>query len=60
MLTDKDMDKLVKVFATKDDVRTIVQEEIADLKKSLKNSFARINELITVFNNRASVKLANY
>lgn len=60
MLTDKDVDKLIKVFATKDDVRKIMQEEFADLKESLKDSLARINALITTLNDMVGVKLANF
>lgn len=35
MLTTKDIDKMIRVFATKEDVRKIVQEELVEIKKSI-------------------------
>jgi len=36
MLSDKDIDKMMKVFATKDEVRSIVREEIQDEVQGMK------------------------
>ena len=38
MLTDKDVTKLVEVFATKDEIRDIVREEVAEDLKEFKGS----------------------
>jgi len=49
MLTNKDIDKLIKVFATRDDVRNIVREEIVDVKKSVRDLVTGIDKLVKAF-----------
>lgn len=49
MLTDKDIEKLLRVFPTKDDVRRIVQEETADLRKSVQDLVVGIDQLVKSF-----------
>lgn len=49
MLTNKDIDKMVKVFATRDEVRTIVREEIADIQKSVRDLVVGIDKLVKAF-----------
>lgn len=49
MLTNKDIDKLVGVFATRDEVRVIVREEIAEMQKSVRDLVTGIDKLIKSF-----------
>lgn len=46
-LTDKDIDKLIVVFATKDDVRRIVREEIAPMQESMQRVLQALDRLAT-------------
>ncbi|OGG74047.1 hypothetical protein A3A40_03595 [Candidatus Kaiserbacteria bacterium RIFCSPLOWO2_01_FULL_54_20] len=49
MLTNKDIDSLMRVFPTKEDVRRIVQEEVADIRKSVRDLVNGIDKLVTAF-----------
>lgn len=49
MLTDKDINKLVQVFPTKEEVRAIIREETADLRKSIQDLVKGIDKLVTAF-----------
>lgn len=46
ILTSKDINKLIEVFPTKDDVRTVVREEIADTKRSVQDLVTGIDKLV--------------
>jgi len=45
MLSDKDVDKMMKVFATKDEVRSIVREEIRGMKETVQKTFEVVEGL---------------
>lgn len=49
MLSDKDIDKLMKVFPTKHEVRSIVreeiQEEISEMKETVQRTFEAVEGL---------------
>ena len=47
MLSDKDIDRMMKVFATKQEVRYIVQEEIAPLKEVVQKTFEAVESLVS-------------
>ena len=47
MLTSKDFDKLLAIFPTRDEVRTIVHEEIDDLRKSNREIVRGLDKLAT-------------
>ena len=47
MLTDKDIDKLMKVFPTKDEVSTIVDKKIAPVLESQKKLLTGLDKLAT-------------
>ena len=48
MLTNKDIERMMLVFPTKDDVRTIVREEIAEMKDIQKGMLTALNRLASV------------
>lgn len=48
MLTDKDIDRLMHVFPTKDDVRSIVREEIADVRDTQRHMLSALDRLASV------------
>lgn len=45
-LTDKDIERLMAVFPTKDDVRKIVKEETAPLQESVRDLVQSIDGLV--------------
>ena len=49
MLSDKDIDKLLKVFATKQEVREIVREEMTPLQKVVKKTLLAVEGLASRF-----------
>ena len=49
MLTNQDIEKLTRVFPTKDDVRAIVQEELVEIKTSIKDLITGIDKLVKAF-----------
>jgi len=49
MLTDKDVQKMMKVFPTRDDVRLIVQEEIAPMQDTLQRVLLALDRLATAY-----------
>ncbi len=46
---DAKLDRVIDAMLTKDDVRKIVQEETADLRRSVKDLVTGIDKLITAF-----------
>jgi len=46
MLSDKDIDKLMNVFATKDEVRSIVREEIQEEVRGMKEVAQKTYEVV--------------
>lgn len=49
MITDADVKKLSKVFATKDDVKIIVNDALVPVKKDLKSIKKKLNTTIKHF-----------
>lgn len=49
MITDADVKKLSKVFATKDDVKAIVEDALVPVKKDLKSIKKKLDTTITHF-----------
>lgn len=45
MLTDKDINKLISVFPTKEEVRLIVREELVETKESLRRTLTAFDRL---------------
>ena len=48
MLTDQDIDRMMHVFPTKDDVRSIVREEIADVSDTQRHMLNALDRLASV------------
>lgn len=46
-LTDKDIDRMMEVFPTKEDVRTIVQEELAPMREIQQRILQALDRLAT-------------
>ena len=47
MLTDKDLNKIIALVPTKDDVRRIVKEEIAPMHETLQRVLTALDRLAT-------------
>jgi len=47
MLSDRDVDKLMKVFATKDEVRHIVREEMSGMQEVVKKTYEAVEHLVS-------------
>lgn len=47
MLTDKDINRLIQVFPTKDEVRTIVQGELVEMKETQQRILTALDRLAT-------------
>ncbi len=47
MLTDKDIEKMMRVFPTKDEVRNIVGEQLAEMKETQERILQALDRLAT-------------
>jgi len=47
MLSDKDIDKMMKVFATKQEVEDIVERKIEPLKKIVQRTYEAVEHLVS-------------
>jgi len=58
MLSDKDINKLLKVFATRQEVREIVREEMTPLQKIVKKTLLAVEGLASRFDKQEFVNAA--
>ena len=47
MLSDKDIDKMMNVFATKDEVRSIVREEMSGMQEVVQKTYEAVEHLVS-------------